>query len=185
VNTRVFIAGVLGALAMFFWIFIVHMALPLGEAGIRQIGKEEPLLAAMKSTLQSPGMYMFPNMAAGSDQTANEKKIATGPSGLLIYFPARNFQFGKSLVIEFVTELVLVAVGMYLLTLTRISTFAGRLGFFALLGLCVATATNVSYWNWYGFSSTSTLAYCFTGWVGYLCAGLVAGAMKVGGIQAS
>jgi len=99
------------------------MALPLGEAGIRQIGKEEPLLAAMKSTLQSPGMYMFPNMAAGSDQTANEKKIATGPSGLLIYFPARNFQFGKSLVIEFVTELVLV--GMYLLTLTRISTFAG------------------------------------------------------------
>jgi hypothetical protein len=110
---------------MFFWIFIAHMALPLGEAGIREIGNEEPLLAAMKSTLQSPGMYIFPNMAAGSDQTANEKKIATGPSGLLIDFPARNFQFGKSLVIEFVTELVLVTVGIYLLTLTRISTFAG------------------------------------------------------------
>jgi hypothetical protein len=59
----VLIAGVLGALAMFFWIFIAHMALPLGEAGIRQIGNEGPLLAAMKSTLQSPGMYMFPNMA--------------------------------------------------------------------------------------------------------------------------
>jgi hypothetical protein len=50
----VLIAGVLGALAMFFWIFIAHMALPPGEAGIRQIGNEEPLLAAMKSTLQSP-----------------------------------------------------------------------------------------------------------------------------------
>ena len=179
------IAGVVGALAMFFWIFIAHMALPLGEAGIRQIDNEEPLLAAMKSTLHSPGMYMFPKMDVGGDQAANEKKIAAGPSGLLVYFPARDFQFGKSLVIEFATELVLVMVGMYLLTLTRIGTFAGRLGFFALLGLSVATATNVSYWNWYGYSATYTLAYSFTGWAGYLCAGLVAGAMKVGGTEAS
>ena len=26
-----------------------------------------------------------------------------------------------------------------------------------------------------------SLAYIFTGWVGYLCAGLVAAAMKIGG----
>jgi hypothetical protein len=49
----------------------------------------------------------------------------------------------------------------------------------------VATATIVSYWNWYGYPATYTLAYSFTTWVGYLCAGLVAGAMKVGGVEAS
>ena len=70
---------------------------------------------------------------------------------------------------------------MYLLTLTRIHTFGGRLGFFSLMGVGVAAATNVSYWNWYGFPGTYTVAYAFTGFVGYLCAGLVAGAMKIGG----
>ena len=183
-NKRTMIAGVLGALAMYIWIFIAHMALPLGEAGIKPIDNEEPLLAAMKSTLSAPGMYMFPKMDA-SDQAANERKMATGPSGMMVYFPSRGFNFGKSLAIEFLTELVAVMIAVYLLTLTRIGTFAGRLGFFALLGLCVAAATNVSYWNWYGFPSVYTLASTFTGWVGYLCAGLVAGAMKVGGTRGS
>ena len=49
------------------------------------------------------------------------------------------------------------------------------------MGVGVAAATNVSYWNWYGFPGTYTVAYAFTGFVGYLCAGLVAGAMKIGG----
>ena len=169
---------------MYTWIFIAHMASPLAEAGISQIHNEEPLLAAMNSTLRNPGMYMFPRMDAGGDQAAQEKKMATGPSGLLIYFPKRDFQFGKLLAIEFVNEFVQVLIGMYLLSLTRVGTFAGRLGFFALLGLCAAIATNVSYWNWYGFPITYVLADSFTGWVGYLCAGLVAAGMKIGGSEA-
>jgi hypothetical protein len=34
---RYFIAGVLGGIVMFIWTSIAHMALPLGEAGIREI----------------------------------------------------------------------------------------------------------------------------------------------------
>jgi len=62
---------------------------------------------------------------------------------------------------------------------TSLSTFGGRLGFYALLGLLAAIVTNMSYWNWYGFPVTYTAAYLFTGWMGYLCAGLVAAAMKL------
>ena len=72
-------------------------------------------------------------------------------------------------------------IALYLLTLTRVSTFAGRLAFFALLGLAVSCIDNISNWNWYGYSATYTLAYCFTGWVGFLLAGMVVAAMKVGG----
>ena len=183
-DKKLLIASFLGSLAMYLWVSIAHMALPLGEAGIKQIDNEEPLLAAMKSTLRSPGMYMFPRMEPGGDQAENEKKMATGPSGILVYFPTRDFQFGKSLAIEFVTEFVIVAIGMYLLSLTRIATFAGRLSFFALFGFGLATATNVSYWNWYGFPSTYTLAYSFTGWAGHVFAGLIAAAMKIGGNEA-
>ena len=178
-NKRVLLAGVLGAVAMFLWSFIAHSFLPLGEAGIKQIDNEQALLSAMKSTLNDHGMYHFPNM--GSDMSENEKKIATGPSGLLIYHPTRDFSFPKSLAIEFATELLQALIAMYLLSLTGVGTFGGRLGFLALIGLLAAVATNISYWNWYGFSDTYTCAYMFTEWVGYLCAGVVAAAMKVGG----
>ena len=180
-NKRVLLAGVLGAVAMFLWSFVAHTFLPLGEAGIKQIDNEQALLSAMKSTLSADGMYMFPNMAPGSDMSENQKKIATGPSGLLIYHPTRDFSFPKSLAIEFITELLQALIAVYLLSLTGASSFGGRLVFFALIGLLAAIATNVSYWNWYGFSDTYTCSYVFTGWVGYLCAGLVAAAMKVGG----
>jgi len=78
-NKRVFLAGVLGAVAMFIWSGIAHMALPLGEAGIQQIDKEDAVMSTLQSNLSSHGLYMFPKM--GTDQAQNEKKLATGPSG--------------------------------------------------------------------------------------------------------
>ncbi|HYL74110.1 MAG TPA: hypothetical protein VEU96_07870 [Bryobacteraceae bacterium] len=173
-NKRVLLAGVLGAVAMFIWTFIAHELLPLGEAGIQQISNEQALLTQMSSTISAHGMYMFPNMPPGNDQAAYQQKLANGPSGMLIYFPKRDFAFGKSLAIEFGTELVQALIAAYLLSLTAISGLGGRLGFYAVVGLLAAFATNVSYWNWYGFASTYTASYMFTGWVAYLCAGLAA-----------
>jgi len=180
-NKRVFLAGVLGAVAMFLWSAIAHMALPLGEAGIQQIDKEDALLSTLQSTLSAPGFYMFPKMTPGTSETEYQKKVATGPSGMVVYFPARDFSFGKSLTIEFVTQLVQALIAVYLLSLTRLGTFSGRLTFYSLLGLLAAIATNISYWNWYGFPATYTAAYMFTNWMGYIFAGLVAAAMKIGG----
>lgn len=178
---RVILAGVLGAVAMFVWTFLAHMVLPLGEAGVKQIDHEQPLLDMMKSTMSTRGVYLFPNMAPGTDQAQYQQKIAAGPSGMLIYFPRRDFSFGKTLALEFGTELVQALLAAYLLSLTNIGTLAGRLGFYALVGLVAAVATNVSYWNWYGFPTTYTSAYMFTGWMGYLCAGLAASAVKLRG----
>src|SRR6266404_2817878 len=172
-NKRVLLAGVLGAVAMFLWSFVAHDLLPLGEAGIKQIDNEQALLSAMKSTLSAHGMYMFPNMDPKADMAENQKKIANGPSGMIIYFPARDFSFPKSLAIEFGTELLQALIAVYLLSLTGAGSFGARLGFFALIGLLAACATNISYWNWYGFSDTYTCSYMFMGWVGYLCAGVV------------
>jgi hypothetical protein len=180
-NKRVFLAGVLGAVAMFLWSGLAHMALPLGEAGVQQIDKEDALLSTLQSTVSSHGLYMFPKMIPGTSETEYQKKTASGPSGLLIYFPSRDFSFGKSLALEFVTELIQALIAAYLLSLTTLSTFGGRFGFYVILGLLAAIATNISYWNWYGFPVTYTASYMFMGWVGYLCAGLVAAAMKVGG----
>jgi glycerol uptake facilitator-like aquaporin len=44
-----------------------------------------------------------------------------------------------------------------------------------------AIATNVSYWNWYGFPTNYTAAYIFIQVVGFFCVGLVAALMMKGG----
>jgi len=179
-TARTWLAGVLGALAMFVWIFLAHGALGLGEAGIKQIPNEAPLLASMQSTVPVQGTFIFPNMDRKAPE-ANMKKLESGPSGLLIYFPTRNFSFPVALLIEFLTEFVAVMIVVYLLSLTRVRSFAGTIGFFALIGLGVACADPVSNWNWFGFSAAYTLATCFTGWFGYVLAGMVAAGLKVRG----
>src|SRR5690348_17701446 len=116
-NKRVLLAGILGAVAMFLWTFLAHMLLPLGEAGVQQIPNEQPLLTLMSSTIPAHGVYLFPNMTPGSSQAEYQRKIENGPSGMLIYFPKRDFSFGKALAIEFCTELVQALIAAYLLSL--------------------------------------------------------------------
>jgi hypothetical protein len=66
---------------------------------------------------------------------------------------------------------------VFLLAQTRLTSFASRLGFVIVAGVLATVATNVSYWNWYGFPATYTAAYMTTGIVGFICAGLVATAI--------
>jgi hypothetical protein len=99
---------------------------------------------------------------------------ASGPSGLLIYNYARPFAFAKALTIEFATELVEAILVVFLLAQTTIASFAGRVGFVLVAGILAAIATNVSYWNWYGFPCLYTVSYMFTQIIGFLCIGIVA-----------
>ena len=181
-SKRLILAGVLGGLAMFLWASIAHLVLPLGEAGVRTVGAEDQLTAAMRATVTAPGLYMFPKMAPGMTQEQYQSKIATGPSGLMVYFPSRQFSFGKLLSVELGTEMVEALIAVWLLARSRWGGFGATMRFYALLGLAVVMATNISYWNWYGFPGTYTVSYMFTGWVGFLAAGLVAGKMKIGAV---
>jgi len=180
-NKRVLLSAVLGGVAMFLWSSSAHMVLPLGEAGVQQIEKEDRLLAALQSTLTAPGFYMFPKMSSNNSPAEYYARIANGPSGMMVYFPKRDFAFGKLLGTEFIVELIQASIAAWLLSMTMVATFGGRLGIYALAGVIAAVATNISYWNWYGFPSVYTCAYMFTIWMGYVCAGLVAAGMKIGG----
>src|SRR5437899_12095447 len=85
------------------------------------------------------------------------EKIAMNPSGILMYHaPGRPLSLGKLLGVEFATELLEAILVVFLLAQTRIASFAGRVGFVLAAGILDAIATNVSYWNWYGFPSVYT-----------------------------
>src|SRR4051794_7330658 len=104
-NRRVLLAGVLGGIAMFVWSSVAHMGLPLGEAGVQQIAGEAPLLASMQSTLKGNGFYVFPNMPSG-DHAEYTAKVASGPSGILVYADKRQVAMGPMLGAEFGSELM-------------------------------------------------------------------------------
>jgi hypothetical protein len=94
---KILLAGILGGIVMFIWTSIAHMALPLGEAGIREIPNESAVLNAMQSTIgEQTGLYIFPGPDVGKNATRQEKneamkhmseKMAENPSGILMYQP--------------------------------------------------------------------------------------------------
>jgi len=182
---KLLVAGILGGIVMFIWTSIAHMALPLGEVGIGEIPNESAVLSSMQSTIgEQSGLYVFPGPGIGKNATRREKndamkhmveKMAANPSGILMYHaPGRPFTFGKWLGIEFGTELFEAILVVFLLAQTRITTFAGRVGFVLVAGILAAITTNVSYWNWYGFPSAYTAGYMFIQIVGFFLVGIVA-----------
>jgi hypothetical protein len=182
--TRILIAGILGAIAMFIWSAIAHMFLPLGEAGIKEIPNEAAVLTALQTSLDdNRGLYLFPGAGLGPNATRREKhdamkqmeeKMASGPSGLLMYHAHRPFSFPRRLTIEFLTELAEAILVVFLLAQTRIDRFGGRVGFVTVAGIMAAISTNVSYWNWYGFPKHYTAAYMFIQLAGFFLVGVVA-----------
>lgn len=182
---RVLLAGILGGIVMFIWASIAHMALPLGEAGITEIPNESAVLNSMQNNIgDNTGLYIFPGLGVAKDATREEKnqamkgmqqRIATNPSGILMYHPpGRQFAFGKSLGIEFSTELLEAILVIWLVAQTRIATVGGRVGFVLVAGILAAITTNVSYWNWYGFPGVYTASYMLIEIIGFFLVGIVA-----------
>jgi hypothetical protein len=182
---RIILAGLLGGIAMFIWEHIAYTALPLGITGFRKLPNETAMLAVLQNNLAEnsgiylfPGLWLEPNPPDKKAETTNgfAEKVARYPSGILMYNAAgaRSINLSRWLSVEFLTELAEAVLAVFLLSRTRLTTFGARLGFILLIGVVAAIATNISYWNWYGFPWSYTLAYMFIEVVGFLCVGLVA-----------
>jgi len=186
-TTRIFLAGIVGGIVMFIWTSIAHMFLPLGEAGVRELPNEAAVLDALKTNLgENRGFYIFPGTGLGPDAShearreamkAIAEKAANGPTGLLMYHPQRAFNMGRLLGVEFATELLEAILVVFLLSSTRLLTAGSRILFVTIAGVLAAIATNVSYWNWYGFPKRYTVAYMFIQIVGFFLVGVVSAFM--------
>ncbi len=175
---RILIAGVLGGIAMFVWSSIAHVATPLGMLGFSQMKDEASVLPAMAAGVgETKGLYIFPWIDP-ADPKAQEiyiEKSKTVPSGLMVYRPAGEGQEMSPAMLgaEFVKETVQALIAAFLLSLTAIGAYLMRVTFVTLIYVSSAIATNVSYWNWYGFPLDYTLAQMTIELVAGLLAGLV------------
>jgi hypothetical protein len=174
---RILLAALAGAAAMFVWTAIAHMATPLGAVGFGQIPNEPPVLAAMDSSIGAkPGLYFFPWIDP-SKPDAMRKSAAlekVNPSGLLLYRPkgaGMDGGMGPMMVKEFVKQFAEAAIWAWIVSMLVLG-FAGRVGAVTLMGVASAIATNVSYWNWYGFPFDYTMAQVLIEVISALVAGL-------------
>ncbi len=185
-TNRIILAGVLGGIVMFFWSYVAHGVLPLGDAGMSELPGEQAVVAAMQSSIgDKPGLYRFPGFGFGDNPTAKQKseamnqmaeKYGNNVSGLLIYYPpgTRSVSLGKQLCIEFVIELIEAILLVTLLAQTRITSFVGRVAFVLTAGFFAAIATHLPYWNWDGFPLVFTISQITIQIVAFFCVGLVA-----------
>jgi len=174
---RILIAGLLGAIAMFVWTSFAHMATPLDSAGFSQMKNESVVLSAMKSGVgEKRGLYFFP-WVSPSDPKMMEKAAAlkkVNPSGLLIYQPpGASADMMPMLIKEFAKEFAQSLIAALLLSMASLAGYFRRLGFVTLIGGFAVLGTDVSYWIWYGFPTSFTLAAMTIELVGAFAAGLV------------
>jgi hypothetical protein len=173
---RIFIAGLLGAIAMFIWTSIAHVATPLATTGFSQIPNEASVLAPMQSAIgDHPGLYFYP-WVDPKDPKMMEKSAAlmkTNPSGLLIYRPPGPMPgMGPMLGMEFVKEFIQALIAAWIVSLVAVATYFGRVGVVTAIGVSGTLMTNASYWIWYGFPLNYTLAAFTIDIVGAFVAGL-------------
>jgi len=181
---RILLAGILGGLTLFIWLFVAHELLGLGEVGVKEIPNEAAVLGAVQAAIPDTGFYIFPGFGLGPKPTREQqnaampeymKKYEKSGHGVLIYHPPSGpFNFGILLGREFGLNVLQALLAAWLLSCAASGrTYPGRVAFVAVAGILAAMSTNVEYWNWYDFPGNYIAGYMTTQVSGFILAGLV------------
>lgn len=173
---RIIGAGVIGGIIMFAWGALSHMALPIGEMGVKPLPQEEAIVGAMKSAMNEHALYMFPSFDANDDSeaamTALGEKYKAGPRGIIVFDPTGGEMMGPvMLATEFGSNVLAAILVAMVISGVRAPYFCRVLGVVAF-GLVAWLSVDISYWNWYRFPTPVMLGSMIEHGVGYFLAGL-------------
>jgi len=172
--------GALGGLLMFVWGAISHMALPLGEAGLRAIpaDREATVVETMKSAMSERALYFFPSPGTRKptpeQQKAWEARIKAGPVGIIAYNPAGAEALSpRQLLTELFFNMLACVFAAFAVSHVPASVgYLRRVLFVAAFGAYATFAIDASQWNWYGFPTAYFAAQIIDQVVGAAVAGL-------------
>jgi hypothetical protein len=174
---RIVLAAILGGLLMFVWGAVSHTLLPFGRDALKPIPNEAVVMSNLGGNLVEPGMYFFPwtdmsGKATPEQQAAWQAKIASGPSGLMVYRPSGGESMSpRQLVTEFASNVLAALFGAFLL-LQLPGGFGRRVLSMAAIGIAAWLSISVSQWTWYGFSTPFLLGDLADQFGGWLLAGI-------------
>lgn len=176
---RLLIAAIIGGIVMFIWGAVAHMALPIGEMGMKVAVEQDAAISALQaSATQGEGVYVLPGFAPEkmSDQTfvdAFVEKYKSSPSALVMYQPGGNpalTSMAPNLIKQVVTDLLAAFVAAWVLALGAFG-FGRRVLIAGALGLFSWLTISLPYWNWYMFPTTFTIGNLLEQVIGWLLAG--------------
>jgi hypothetical protein len=175
---RVLVAGLIGGILMFAWGVLAHMALGLGNVGIKPPANENVVLSSLHEGLgEQPGVYILPSldpkkMGDAAEVIAYRQKAIRSPYAWVVYLPQGEDmtrmgpQIGRQWASDTLSGLALAFVmGLAGLGFRRRLAVAAAAVAFAWLG------TMVPYWNWYRFPLDFTWAALIEQLIGWLIAG--------------
>ena len=177
---RILVAAIFGGIVMFFWGFVAHMLLGLGNPGIHQPVHEDAVLSGLHEGLgDTPGVYILPSFdpKQWNDQAARAayaKKTSSSPYAWVVYLPQgedmtdMHRQLPRQWASDTLASLALACVmGLAAIGFVRRMSIAAAAAVFAWLSVLVP------YWNWYRFPGALTWAALAEQLIGWLLAGAV------------
>ena len=174
---RILLGAVAGGLIVFAWSALLHIATPLGMAGISVLPGEEAVLGALRANVREDGFYFFPAAGMSPDMSEAEheawaERMRTGPTGIMVVHPqGAEPMMARQLVLELVSDILaalLVAFGLAHV----LAPYGRRVLLVALAGVFAWLVVSASYWIWYGFPEAYLGAELVEQVGGWLLAGL-------------
>ncbi len=176
------IAGVLCGVVIFFWGFVAHVLLPIGEMGFKVAtpAQEAAIVAAVRPGLTEDGIYPIPGMdpAKMNDEAAKKEfgeRAAKSPYALVVFHAQADDSvnaMGPYLGRQFASD---IACGLAIaFVLGLVTGFGRRVGAALGMGAFSFLSTNVPYWNWYRFPADFTVGALIEVMVAALLGGIVA-----------
>jgi hypothetical protein len=175
---RVILAAIVGGIVVFFWGFLSHAVLPIGEIGMRVSTDEDAVIAALKANLPEEGVYYVPYLDHETmrDEAKNQawgEKSAANPNAFIAYQPVgrNSAQMGTMLITEGVTNVLSALIAAMIAWLAG-SGFAARVMVVAGMGLFSFVTIHIPMWNWYRFPLEFTQGQGIVHIVGWILAGI-------------
>jgi hypothetical protein len=175
---RVLVAGLIGGILMFMWGVMAHMALGLGNVGIKQPANENVALSGLQEGLGGQaGVYILPSldpkkMGDAAEVRTYSIKAVRSPYAWVVYQPQGTdmMQMGPQIGRQWASD-TLSALALAFVMGLAVVGFRRRLAIAAAAALFAWLSTMLPYWNWYRFPLDFTLAALVEQLVGWLIAG--------------
>ena len=189
---RVLVAALMGGIVMFIWGAVAHMALGLGDVGMRQPVAEDTVLASLRPGLgEQAGVFVLPSVdpAKMHDKTvmdAYSTKAKASPYALVFYMPQGDdlSDMSGTLPRQWASDTLAALALAFVMGLAAFS-FMTRLSIALAAAVFAWLSTLVPYWNWYRFPTNFTLAALIEQVIGWLLAGAVMAWWLGRGVQRS
>ncbi|WP_158752883.1 hypothetical protein [Dyella sp. S184] len=175
---RVLVAGLIGGILMFLWGVVAHMALGLGNVGLKQPASESVVLSTLHEGLgDKAGVYILPSldpkkMGDAAEVIAYQQQAIRSPYAWVVYMPQGDdmTRMGPQIGRQWASDTLSALALAFVMGLAGLG-FRRRLALAAVAVAFAWLSSMVPYWNWYRFPLDFTWAALIEQLIGWLIAG--------------